>query len=144
MGIRVAVTEPDNGIGIQQPGSWMYSILPFHEEQAVFDMGAGLNATQKLEANALRLQTPLPIHYCPSRRAATAYPASLLQEAYVRKPIGSNEIRMGAHNDYAANAGEGVITFGGGPSNPLLPDQATPFPIPGNPTGSSFRTASFQ
>jgi prepilin-type N-terminal cleavage/methylation domain-containing protein len=38
--------DPDHGYGITQPGSGFYSILPFHEQAALHDMGKGLPVAQ--------------------------------------------------------------------------------------------------
>src|SRR6476660_4712914 len=43
--------EADHGVGIDQPGSPFYSILPNHEEQSLFDLGKGLPVAAKLTAN---------------------------------------------------------------------------------------------
>ena len=36
--------HPDRGLGIEQPGGWAYSLLPFYEQQALFDLGSGVGA----------------------------------------------------------------------------------------------------
>ncbi|MEI6659235.1 MAG: DUF1559 domain-containing protein, partial [Planctomycetota bacterium] len=33
--------DPDRGFGSRQPGGWIYSILPFAEEQSLYSLGAG-------------------------------------------------------------------------------------------------------
>jgi len=69
--------DPDLGFGHLQPGSWAYSILPFIEQNALFQLGSDgdvtqITATQKA-GTKIRCQTPLPIFNCPSRRAARLY-----------------------------------------------------------------------
>lgn len=68
--------DPDLGLGDKQPGSWMYSILPFLEQQALWELGADgnmkIDATIK-SANVTRAQTPVSVFYCPSRRPCRTY-----------------------------------------------------------------------
>ena len=33
--------DPDRGTGAEQPGCWAYSVLPFIEEQAIYDLRRG-------------------------------------------------------------------------------------------------------
>jgi prepilin-type N-terminal cleavage/methylation domain-containing protein len=110
--------DPDLGVGKSQPGGWGYAILPYHEETPLFVLGAGTSPAQKQDAITQILQTPLPIHYCPTRRAARNYAIAPGSAPYVKQPLGANPISMGARVDYAANAGEVVNTqtFGPGPA----------------------------
>jgi prepilin-type N-terminal cleavage/methylation domain-containing protein/prepilin-type processing-associated H-X9-DG protein len=58
------------GTGDSQSGSWTYSLLPFMEAQALYNLGS-----YKDQAGAIvRLQTPVAWMHCPSRRRATLYP----------------------------------------------------------------------
>jgi prepilin-type N-terminal cleavage/methylation domain-containing protein len=66
--------DPDHGFGHRQPGGWAYNILPFAEQQALHDLGAGQNASQKKEAATRLATTPLALFYCPSRRRVQLYP----------------------------------------------------------------------
>ena len=52
--------DPDRGIGKQQPGGWTYQILPYIEQQALFDLGADgqadvVTAQQKMGTAMIRL-----------------------------------------------------------------------------------------
>src|SRR5262249_4625949 len=60
--------DPDRGFGLRQPGGWGYNILPFIEEQALHDLGAGGNDAAKKTSRATLFQTPIGAMYCPSRR----------------------------------------------------------------------------
>ena len=90
----------------KQTGGWMYNILPFVEEQAVYDLtddgDPKITATQK--AASVRMQeTPVTIYNCPSRRPPRAVPYALVGW----QPINSNPMQIVVRGDYAANAGDG-------------------------------------
>ncbi len=100
--------DADRGNDWHQPGGWLYNILPYIEQQPLHDLGLGIspwNDPAKMNANAQRLQTPLEVFYCPSRRPAVAYP-------YVNwSPANANEPGVGTgppvgHTDYAGNGGD--------------------------------------
>ena len=48
------VGDPDRGFGRQQPGGWVYSVLPFAEQQQLYDQGNGLPNADKRTALAKR------------------------------------------------------------------------------------------
>jgi uncharacterized protein DUF1559 len=101
------VGDPLWGSGRSQPGGWMYQILPYIEEQAVYDLtGDGqktvITAQQKQTAVTLQ-QTPVVVFNCPSRRPAKAYGFALPS---TWTPINSGPITQVARGDYAANAGD--------------------------------------
>jgi prepilin-type N-terminal cleavage/methylation domain-containing protein len=92
--------DPDMGTGERQPGGWAYTLLPYLEDSAVYNIGKGLNATQRKEALVQQQQTPIPSFYCPSRRPVGL---SLGQQ----QPINADPAPgfMVAKSDYAANGG---------------------------------------
>jgi prepilin-type N-terminal cleavage/methylation domain-containing protein len=106
--------DPDHGPGIEQPGSALYSILPFHEEEALYSLGKGQPVAQKLTLNKQRLETPLTVWVCPTRRAPRAYP-NTSTISFVRTPFGSATLTLVAKSDYAFNSGSQWIQFGPGP-----------------------------
>jgi prepilin-type N-terminal cleavage/methylation domain-containing protein len=67
--------DPDRGVGIQQPGGWIYSILPYIEQTNLHQMGAGQSDAAKMTANYDRAQVSVSGLICSSRRAAVAYPS---------------------------------------------------------------------
>jgi prepilin-type N-terminal cleavage/methylation domain-containing protein len=69
---------PDQGTGKTQPGSWAYSLLPFIEETAAAGLGQGYRCTDPNSRAAIgrMVATPVPVFYCPTRRAPQAYPHS--------------------------------------------------------------------
>ena len=67
------VGDPDRGVGERQPGGWVYNILPYIEQQALHDMGAGQEDAQKRATLAIVAATPFEGMNCPSRRDTRAY-----------------------------------------------------------------------
>jgi prepilin-type N-terminal cleavage/methylation domain-containing protein len=97
--------DADQGADQKQPAGWIYNILPFLEQQAMHDMGAGLspwNNPQKLTANSQRMMVPLPMLNCPTRRNTILYTwAQYWQPANV-----SGRPTIVTRSDYAANGGD--------------------------------------
>lgn len=95
--------DPDAGFGKNQMGGWTYSLLPFMEQNALYQLGADgdpgtESATQKTGA-CTRGSTPLSVFYCPSRRAAKAYPAGT-------GVTNSNKVDNGGKSDYGCNSAD--------------------------------------
>ena len=70
------VGDADRGFDEKQPGGWIYNILPYVEQNAVREMGAGVtpwNSAQKLAINTQRNQVVIPIFHCPTRRRPKLY-----------------------------------------------------------------------
>lgn len=127
------IGDADRGYGVEQPGSWCYTILPFLEEFAVHAKGRGLQGTPKLIAARDIVESPIAIYYCPSRRTPQLYPS---------RPIFHNAARLttGGKTDYAANIGTTDYTdLGDGPNS--IADAATynwPDPADYNFNGVSY------
>ena len=66
--------DPDRGFDHKQPAGWGYNILPYIDQTALHQLGAGLADADKKAALTLAAETPLTIYYCPTRRKAIAYP----------------------------------------------------------------------
>jgi prepilin-type N-terminal cleavage/methylation domain-containing protein/prepilin-type processing-associated H-X9-DG protein len=93
--------DPDRGFGRQQPGGWVFNLLPFLEQQGLHGTGAGLPGAAKRVALAARDGTALSLLICPSRRAVALYPntAPAPHNADYNPAVGKT--------DYAASAGDG-------------------------------------
>jgi prepilin-type N-terminal cleavage/methylation domain-containing protein/prepilin-type processing-associated H-X9-DG protein len=96
--------DPDRGTDYRQPGGWVYSVLPYTEEQPLRAIGRDgdpktISQTQK-DGVATVVQTPLAMMNCPSRRGAIAYPYSTPDA-----PRNFTPVATAAKSDYAANAG---------------------------------------
>jgi type II secretory pathway pseudopilin PulG len=118
------VGDPQRGIGKQQCGGWMYQVLPFIEEQAIYDLtednDPAITPQQKKAALTLQ-ETPVAIFNCPSRRRAIAYPYAVQNYASGWQPINSDPMQQVIRGDYAANAGDGE----GGMQYPNYNDDGT-------------------
>jgi prepilin-type N-terminal cleavage/methylation domain-containing protein len=94
---------PDRGFGVRQPGGWAYSILPFAEEQRLHALGSRMNQVDMWTASAARLQTPVSVFVCPSRREAAPFRMSEINAGRIQ---GSLPITAAARSDYAMIAGD--------------------------------------
>ncbi len=70
--------HPDAGCGFQQPGGWLFNILPYLEQGTLYKLQQGKTfgtVGQSEEAAACVVAaTPLAAMYCPSRRPVQTYP----------------------------------------------------------------------
>jgi prepilin-type N-terminal cleavage/methylation domain-containing protein len=114
--------DADRGHDKWQPGSWVYQLLPFVEEQAAFNLGSDGNpdaiTTPQRDGAAKRESVVVDILFCPSRRTAGLYPKDAsLQHASQNATL--NLITTTARTDYAANVGpvsSGNVQIGGHPN----------------------------
>jgi len=114
--------DPDKGFGRSQPGSWAYSILPYLEQQAVHDIGAGQSDADKLVSLARAAGIAVPVFYCPTRRPAAPTPkrpysladfglgpsSQMCYNANIADPL--------ARSDYGGNSGDRLVTWSSGPA----------------------------
>ncbi|TWT78333.1 hypothetical protein Pla123a_11240 [Posidoniimonas polymericola] len=105
------VGDPDRGFGVNQPGGWIFNVLPYIEEQALHDLSGNGEATDasgrrpdraQLEGALKVAQATVDIANCPSRRQPLLYPRS--GGAISNGLTPTETIKM----DYAANAGHCV------------------------------------
>jgi type II secretory pathway pseudopilin PulG len=104
----------DGGVGKNQPGGWLYSLLPFIEEGDLHDLGGRLSGAAAHDAVSLRLRTPLNLFVCPSRRQCVPLPISDSFPS-VRTPRPYGAVTHVARSDYAINAGTAVAITHAGP-----------------------------
>ncbi|MDO4584760.1 MAG: DUF1559 domain-containing protein, partial [Planctomycetia bacterium] len=103
--------DPDAGFGATQPGGWAYSLLPYLEQTALFQLGSdGVVDTPTgtyMEESGIRTQTPVAVFNCPSRRAPKTYRSG----GYPTNAIPANsDGTYVAKGDYAANVGSYAST----------------------------------
>jgi len=104
------VGDPDRGFGRRQPGGWVFNVLPFIEQESLWEMASDgkpeqLTSEQLRAANRVT-KTPLTLLSCPSRRPPIAYPSPWSGTYVARNATqntSSNNFEVRA--DYAANAG---------------------------------------
>jgi prepilin-type N-terminal cleavage/methylation domain-containing protein/prepilin-type processing-associated H-X9-DG protein len=135
------VGMPDRGTGIDQPGGWLYNILPFTEQNDLRKLGAG-QVSPEIEASMLTLlSTTIPIFNCPARRDGGPYAGS---RPYL---VGMGDGRTAslhpsqlARADYAGNAGSQAFNeIDGGPASLAQGDSPTyPWPDTSACTGIFF------
>jgi prepilin-type N-terminal cleavage/methylation domain-containing protein len=68
------VGEPGRGSGTKQPGGWVFSLLPYVEQENLFKLGEGLTGAAATSAGLQRSATPLELFTCPTRRTPQRYP----------------------------------------------------------------------
>lgn len=99
--------DPDRGTGPKQPGAWLLSILPFVEQQALAELGAGQTGAARFESLQRRDATPIAVMNCPSRRSGGPYTAATT----VLNGDGTGEVatytqELVARGDYAISVGD--------------------------------------
>ncbi len=97
------VGDSSRGYGEDQPGSWLFNILPFVEEANLHAIGNGLQGADRENAIAQQNQIVISFLNCPTRRPPITRPTNV-------DPFNSAPLRTIVRSDYAANAGD----FGNG------------------------------
>lgn len=97
------IGDPDRGFGVQQPGGWIYNILPFMELQSIHDLPSGKSTSTtptRMAVSATMITMPLTGVICPSRRVSIAYP-----NVYSYGTRNADKTTVFAKNDYAVTVG---------------------------------------
>jgi len=117
------IGDPDRGFGKDQPGGWIFNILPFIEQEGLWELasdGDRENHTQGQLNRANRLiKTPLTMLNCPTRRSSMLYPKPV-DGTYVAQNAANNSPsdNVASRTDYAANAGtQGGLNHNRGPDS---------------------------
>jgi len=112
------VGDPDRRSGVDQPGGWIYQILPYMDLQELHDLKfeAGVEyssatAAEKEAMVARLLEMQTPGFNCPSRRKGGPYPHTASGN-----PVNSAATQRDARSDYAANGGDTFFDAGVGPT----------------------------
>lgn len=126
------VADPDRGNDKNQPGGWIYSILPYMEQTSVHDLGKGQPLFNKL-ATAIQLQkTTVPGFNCPTRRDNGPFTHQCQVSVFNAVSL----TQVDARSDYAANAGDFYVSMGPGPTS--YQDTTYVWPSTGQMTGISY------
>jgi len=110
------VGVPERGVGLQQPGAWIYCLLPYIEERELQQLGANDTGIAASNLYSTRLQTTISLFVCPSRRACALWPISDVY-AYAKTPRPFGTVSSAPRSDYAINAGTAHVIGIGGPSD---------------------------
>jgi prepilin-type N-terminal cleavage/methylation domain-containing protein/prepilin-type processing-associated H-X9-DG protein len=99
--------DPNRGLGLEQPGGWLFNIMAFIEQDNLVKSAATGNPngdTDPIQRAriAMMLQNPVKLFHCPSRRAAIAYPGPAGAGSNYDQPVAT------ARTDYAVNSGNYV------------------------------------
>ena len=118
------VGDPNEGFDTRQPGGWVFNVLPFMEQEAVWEIGIG--STNVAADNGLRTQKHIPVFTCPSRRQPLLLPqlgGITIFNSTITAPTGG----LVAKTDYSANCGDqNRNENGGGPAWSTGPYPAPP------------------
>ncbi len=125
------IGDPDRGFGSRQPGGWIYSVLPYLEQQALHDLGMGGTPQQKLEAAQTLATTPVAVFHCPSRRRPRTYPHHPGSTGPFNPGVGG--LRMPqpsqvAKSCYGLNGGTYYLGWCEGPSTIAAGETSNPCP----------------
>jgi prepilin-type processing-associated H-X9-DG protein len=106
------VGDPDRGFARDQPGGWIYNILPYLEEQQLRELGRRAASQEKRQALTKLCETPLAVFRCPSRRvpALSHYGANA-------PPNNAIQTYLVAKSDFAINGGDINFYIGPGPDS---------------------------
>jgi prepilin-type N-terminal cleavage/methylation domain-containing protein len=105
------IGDPDRGFGQDQPGGWIYNLLPYLERADLRELGRSDDpAVKRIGLNALT-QVPLEVFHCPTRRQGRLYPYTEMNF-----PLRNADAPLeAAKSDYAISAGHEDIPVLGGP-----------------------------
>jgi prepilin-type N-terminal cleavage/methylation domain-containing protein len=93
---------PEYGFGKDQPGGWLYNILPFIEQTALHDLGRGATGAGRNEVTRRRIESAFEGTNCPSRRRTNVYDYLSTGITFVD----CDPFQHCVKTDYAANAGD--------------------------------------
>ncbi len=97
---------PDKGFGRDQPGGWLYNMLPYVEKKDMRDLGAGKTGGAFIADINKLVSTPINTYNCPTRRTGGPYPGGYNVNSMDRNgSIMSTNVTLHARTDYAANLG---------------------------------------
>ncbi len=137
------VGDADRGFGADQPGGWVYNLLPYLEQEALHALpGDGqpdAHTSQQMEGAVRLVNTPLAVMSCPTRRRPILHRAP--RGTFIAYNAGTNTSQVVARGDYAINAGTWRTEISSGPGDletALAWSAGQQMAAKGNPTPSSY------
>ncbi len=110
------VGDPDAGYGANQPGGWIYNLLPNVDMKNLHDQGLGQSQVNKVSLASQMIATPLALLYCPTRRKGDAFACSSTITFKTGTGTGSVTSLNVGRSDYAANGGVSLLVHFQGPT----------------------------
>ena len=99
--------DPNRGFSRNQPGGWLYNILPYCEQQPLWELGLGIGIgdsdgglAKRKDELGKQIKTPTNYMNCPTRRQNKAYLNSAGQ-----KIMNATSQTLYCKTDYAVNGG---------------------------------------
>ena len=103
------VGTPKRGNDQSQPGGWIFALMPYIEQSAIYKIATEAQSDAELSTLlAKMIQKPVPLYNCPSRRPNDAYPTQW-------QARNTDFVENVAKSDYAACAGSVFLDVGPGP-----------------------------
>ncbi len=124
------VGDPSRPCGISQPGGWIYQILPYMEQNSLYELPTSVAGCTQM------IGTPLAMFNCPTRRKGGPYPNTVSFYNH-----GGATPAVAARTDYAACSGSsGMDQEFPGPPDLATGDSPTySWPDPSQFTGVIFQ-----
>jgi prepilin-type N-terminal cleavage/methylation domain-containing protein len=97
--------DPDAGFGSKQSGGWHYALLPYIDQSALRNDGAGQDDTGKAAAARRAYETQVGTFACPTRGVSAPVPVS---GSYRNSSTATFTPAVAGRSDYAANGGDVV------------------------------------
>lgn len=114
------VGESDRGIGAQQPGGWIYQLLPHINQSNLRQIGSGMDAVTRRGKLGELTSRHVPILRCPSRPGSPTHKSNPLLVWW-----NADVVPRQSRTDYAINEGDFATNTDGGPSTLAGGDDAS-------------------
>jgi len=136
--------DPDRGKDEEQPGNWLFGLLPQIEMINLYELGSDGDSDNwtpaQLSGAKQRIMTPISTVVCPSRRGAIAFDTSFHGGSHT--PRGSEPCKRQVRGDYAACSGNMIVEYFSGPATIAEAEDYSWGDIDGIATGISFYHSS--
>jgi prepilin-type N-terminal cleavage/methylation domain-containing protein len=126
------VGDPDRGTDRHQPGGWLYSMLPYVEQDNIRKLGMGLRGQARIDAANYVMGFVIQGYVCPTRRNGGPYKGSGFTYMVGEDEDGKTGLTAAppvlARSDYGANCGDQNFNeLGAGPPSLAAGDDPTWF-----------------